>query len=127
MRGSGPQTFKLVEELSLTLSHVKALHALAEREEPSVKDLAEPLCLSLPATSRLVDVLLKRGLVTRREDEEDRRSRRVAITEEGRDVLRRINAARLAGLEQFVQELTPEEREALHTTLSPIVARLENE
>src|SRR3954471_8709115 len=54
MRASGPQAFHIIEDLNLTLSHVKALHALDDGGELSVKDLAVPLALSLPATSRLV-------------------------------------------------------------------------
>ena len=67
-------------------------------EEVSVKELSERLGLSLPATSRTVDGLLRRGLLSRREDTEDRRIKRVRLTDDGRDVVDRIDdrAARRA-------------------------------
>lgn len=124
MRDSGPRLYALVGERSLTLSHVKALHALEGRDETSVKELAECLGLSLAGTSRLVEVLVRRGFAARREDEHDRRVKRVSITADGRALLHDINAARLAGLEQFLAGLPPAERDALRTALAPIAERI---
>ena len=69
-------------------------------DELSVKEVSEQLGLSLPGASRAVDALLRRGYLDRREDEQDRRMKRCGITPDGgRDVLRRIDGARLVGLE----------------------------
>ena len=62
--------------------------------------------MSLPAASRMVDDLVRRGFVERHEDAEDRRMKRVRLTDDGGAVIRRLNAARLNGLEQFAQTLT---------------------
>jgi DNA-binding MarR family transcriptional regulator len=98
---------------------MKALHALSDCErEVSVKDLADRLGLSLPGTSRTVDTLLRRGWLERREDEEDRRMKRVGITDAGRAVVERIDSARLAGLEQYTAALSPEQRATLASALS---------
>lgn len=49
-------------------------------------DLARSLSLEAPSLVRLLDVLEKRGYVVRETDEEDRRSKLVSITEQGRKV-----------------------------------------
>ena len=49
--------------------------------------------------------------------------KRVQPTEEGRAVIRRLNAARLEGLEEFVQRLTPGERALLTDALSKLLER----
>ncbi|MFT9442186.1 MAG: MarR family transcriptional regulator [Acetobacter papayae] len=49
-------------------------------------DLARSLSLEAPSLVRLLDVLEKRGYVVRETDEEDRRSKLVSITDEGRQV-----------------------------------------
>ena len=65
-----------------------------------------------------------RGYVTRRESATDRRSRLVALTQDGRAVVERVLRARFHTLEAFADELTPEERDCLYTALLPIVERI---
>lgn len=114
MRGSSGRTLTVFEELDLGMSHVKALHSLHYCGcELSVKELSERLGLSLPGASRTVDALLKRGLLERREDPDDRRVRRVGITAAGREAVQRIETARLEGLEAWAAQLTPEQRSRL--------------
>jgi DNA-binding MarR family transcriptional regulator len=121
MRGSSHELYALLAELDLSMAHVKTLHVLADcAGELSVKEAGERLGLSLPGASRVVDGLLRRGYLTRREDEHDRRIRRVRITAEGADVVRRIDGARLTGLEAFTSSLTEEQRARLHNALSDL-------
>src|SRR5947208_4163888 len=99
MKSSGRDVFQAMAEADLTLTTYKALHALDEREQGDdvcVKHVAEDLLLSLPAASRIVDGLHQRGYVERREDEQDRRMKRVRISPAGRGAIARINATRLA-------------------------------
>ena len=117
---NGIGAYAIFEELDLTLTQVKALIALAAAEL-TVKDLAERLGLSLPGTSRAVDVLVARGLVGRREDTADRRMKRLRCTDAGRDALRRLDEARLAGIAQFTATLPPDRRERLSSALRPIL------
>ena len=60
---------------------------------------------------------------SRREDDEDRRMKRVCLTDGGRTVIRRLNAARLSGLEQFAKTLSPAERRALAAALTKLLER----
>ena len=90
----------------------------------SLGALGDHLGLSLPAVSRAVEGLVKRGIVTREEDPADRRSKRVVITRRGRRLHDRIYAIRLAGVRGFVEELDPDQREALLNGLRPIVSNL---
>ena len=116
--------FALLDELDLSMSHIKALQVLADcGSELSVKEVSEQLGLSLPGASRTVDSLLRRGYLERREDEQDRRMKRIGITEAGRDVAHRIVSARLEGLEQFTDSLTPEQRSHLMAALADLPHR----
>jgi DNA-binding MarR family transcriptional regulator len=119
-------TFTKLESLGLGLAQLKTLDALALHEgEPTVKDLAERLGMSLPGMSRNVDDLQRRGLLERREDEHDRRMKRLRLTDEGRAVIDTIASARLAGLESFTTKLPPEQRDALADALAPILEGLD--
>jgi DNA-binding MarR family transcriptional regulator len=124
MKGQSKTMFALLDELDLSMSHIKALHVLSDCGcELSVKEVSEQLGLSLPGASRTVDGLLRRGFLERREDEQDRRMKRIGITEAGRDVARRIVEARLEGLEQFTDSLTPEQRSRLMAALADLPHR----
>jgi DNA-binding MarR family transcriptional regulator len=124
MRGSSEQMYALIAELDLSITQMKSLHVLVDRgSEVSVKELSDRLGLSLPGASRMIDTLLRRGWLERREDPDDRRMKRVRITDEGRKVLDRIESARLAGLEDYAASLTPEQRTRLSSALSDLPHR----
>jgi DNA-binding MarR family transcriptional regulator len=122
---NGREVFQVIDEMGLSFTQIKLAQHLAEAEAPlSLGTLGEHLDLSLPAVSRAVDGLVKRGIVTREEDPADRRSKRVVITRGGRRLYDRIYAIRLAGVRSFVDELDPDQRDALLNGLRPIVSNL---
>lgn len=116
--------FEAVGALELSLSQLKLLHRLeATDRKLTLKEAAESVHVSLPAASRLVDDLVRRGFVERHEDTGDRRMKRISITADGRAVIGRLNAARLTGLHQFTQTLSDPERDALADALGQILQR----
>ena len=123
-KGSSGDLFRVVDELGLSFSQVKMLFLLEDGGGHSVKEIAAYLVLSLPAASRAVDGLVERGFVTRRESAEDRRSRIVALSDSGREVVAAMLRARFATLDTFVAKIAPDERDNLLTALLPIVERI---
>jgi DNA-binding MarR family transcriptional regulator len=88
-----------------------------------VKGLAESLGLSLASASRAVDGMVRRELLVRAEDDQDRRIRRLSLTEAGQRLSYRILTARLEGLGRFAASLTPEERDSLEAALDLLLER----
>ena len=124
-RGASQQLYGLIADLDISITQMKTLHALSDcTQEISVKQLSDRLGLSLPGASRIVDALLRRGWVERREDPDDRRMKRVGITPAGREIVDRIETARLVGLEKYAASLTPEQRTRLSSALSDLPHRL---
>jgi DNA-binding MarR family transcriptional regulator len=123
---STPDFFRALSDADVTLTQVKLLHVLDRPDaDHTLKDLSEEMSFSLAGASRSIDALHQRGLVDRREDEKDRRMKRVRITGQGQDLLRRLSEMRVAMLAQFVETLTEPERRELLGALSPIVEREE--
>jgi DNA-binding MarR family transcriptional regulator len=123
---STPDFFRALSEADVTLTQVKLMHVLDSPDaDRTVKDLAEEMSFSLAGASRSIDALHQRGLVERREDEHDRRMKRVRITPSGQELLRNLNEMRVALLQQFIQTLTDDERGRLLDALSPVVGREE--
>ncbi|HEX8977412.1 MAG TPA: MarR family transcriptional regulator [Solirubrobacteraceae bacterium] len=116
--------FEAMGLLELSFTQIKLLHQLdGAPRELTLKEAAERVPLSLAAASRTVDDLVRRGMIQRHEDSEDRRMKRVGLTSEGRSVMRRLNAARLNGLERFTTTLTEDERRALAGALAQLLQR----
>src|SRR4051794_29022080 len=114
LKGSTREMYRLLAELDLSMTQLKLLHVLVEsKTEISVKELGEELGMSLPNASRTVDALLQRGLVERREDEHDRRVKRVGANDRARELIDRVHPARLPGLEAGAAALPPFQRQAL--------------
>jgi DNA-binding MarR family transcriptional regulator len=78
--------------------------------EQTIKGVAEMLGRSLSATSRLLDQLVVRGTISRREDERDRRVKRVAITKHGRALVASVEQRRADVQIAVMNYLSPEER-----------------
>ena len=121
---SGGEHLRKIEESGLTLTQCKALLLLAgpEGDEPYAgRDIAERLRISLPSVSRAVDELVRSRLVSRVEDSEDRRVRRLSITDKGRRLAGEIVAARLADMEAFAASLSPAQRRKLDAALEEML------
>jgi DNA-binding MarR family transcriptional regulator len=119
LAGSTRDLYRLLAEVDLSMTQLKLLHVLTECEaKASVKELAEELSMSLPNASRTIDGLLQRGLVERREDEQDRRVKRVGPTPAARELIDRVDTARLQGLEAWAADLSPVQRQTLLDALS---------
>ena len=123
-RTASPEMFRVLGEVGLSFTQMKALFLLQESEEMTVKDISARLSMSLPAMSRSVEGLVQRGFVTRREHDTDRRSKQIGLLPAGRDVLNRVTAARENALIAFAAELPDAERTALHAALLPIAERI---
>lgn len=86
-------------------SQMHCLHAIAREEMQKMHALADKLEIKLPALSQSVDRLVKRGLVERHADPEDRRAVRLGLTEAARTLLSEARAQRRARLRATVHNL----------------------
>jgi DNA-binding MarR family transcriptional regulator len=118
---------RVIEESGLSMTQCKALLELGGLGEASearqVGDLAETFGVSLPSMSRAVDALVRARLVTRIEDSEDRRVRRVAITAKGKKLVDTLLVVRQAGMEAFAESLTAAQRRKLDAAVDSLMDR----
>ena len=97
-------------ELRLGFTQLAALYVLADSGTTTIADLAEALNRSPSATSRLVDGLVRRRLVERRIEADDRRLRTLWLTARGRALLRVVDRARADQFLSAVRPMPPAER-----------------
>ena len=97
-------------DCDFSMPQLVTLMLLLEQGEPTIKQVAQTLGRSVSATGRMLDQLVRRGLMSRREDGRARRVKRVAITQEGRVFLSASELQRADSQLAVMQYLSPEER-----------------
>lgn len=75
-----------LEKYGFTVSQVSVLAQLWREDGLTQKEIAERLQIKPPSLTGLVDTLVSRGWVLRKEDEKDARIKRLYVTEEGREL-----------------------------------------
>ena len=125
LSSDGGAVVRALDESGLNLIDLKILVRLAgaDEEPPTLGSLAESLNLSDASASRAVDGLVKRKLTVRAEDSDDRRVRRLSLTEAGHTLSRRVLTARLEGLGRFAASLSSDERAKLDAALELLLER----
>jgi DNA-binding MarR family transcriptional regulator len=97
-------------ELNLGFTQLAALYALADSGTMTVADLADTLGRSPSAVSRLADGLVRRQLIERNQDAEDRRQRTLTLTGRGQALLGLVDRARAQEFLSIVRPLPAAER-----------------
>jgi len=100
---------------------IRTLDALATASEPlSVSALGEAIGVDQPRASRLVQQGVQRGLVQREADPEDARRTRIALTDEGRRIVRGMRGERREVLSKALESFTDDESRELARLLSKL-------
>jgi DNA-binding MarR family transcriptional regulator len=115
----------LCRQQDLTPPQLWALQNIEGAGSLKVSPLAACLGLSMGATSTLVDRLVARDLVTRRQDPEDRRAVFVSITEKGAQAVGMVRQSRRALFAAILGSMDPSHREALLNGFEQMVVATE--
>jgi MarR family transcriptional regulator, 2-MHQ and catechol-resistance regulon repressor len=83
----------------------------------TVGDLSEKQQISPPAVSSVVDQLVKKGLVSRVEDKQDRRYVCLTLTEAGSELLTQVFGKNRAWMAEKLKALDPEELDLINKAM----------
>ncbi|HRV59974.1 MAG: winged helix DNA-binding protein [Solirubrobacterales bacterium] len=86
-------------------------------------DISGSTGASMPAVSRAVDSLVRKGLVSRVEDPDDRRRRLVSLTDKGHEVTNAALMGRAVGAVKLATSFTGEELQEIDSLLSRLIER----
>jgi DNA-binding MarR family transcriptional regulator len=95
--------------VDLTMPQLKTLVCVAQSGDATSGQIARGLGVSLSTVTGIVDRLSEQGLVTRREDPEDRRITRVQATPTARELVERLLRYRDERLTSLLASLSPDE------------------
>ncbi len=125
-KAAGAGTLEMMNAHQLTLPQMVALHVLRYKGPSSTLGLMDDLRLSASATSHLVDRLVEKGWVTRRENPDDRRQRTLEITDAAREMLDIMAVQRAAEFEVAFALVEPELRGRLGDVFEQVIAQLKS-
>ena len=95
----------VTSEEHLSFSQVAALHIVDREGIVNVNDISTRLNLSMSATSRMIDELVKKDLIERKEDQENRRAKTLSLTTSGKKFMDTLSIERVKIIEESAQTL----------------------
>jgi MarR family transcriptional regulator for hemolysin len=109
-----------MKPLGLTRSQWRVVAYVSRTPGVSQTEVAESIECSRMAITSLLDRMQSKGLVERREVENDRRVRAVFLTDKGSALVRQMNKTAVRVLEQVFAGTTPADRQQLRQLLDII-------
>ena len=107
-----------------SLAQLKVLHYIERFGSVRSTDICDALGQAPRTVTEAVDGLERDGLAVRMPDPNDRRAKRISLTEAGRAVIREVEPHKEAFIAQFFSVLNDEDQEHLLRTLEVLNERL---
>ncbi len=105
----------------VTPGQARALRVLTGADGMRPSALADVLRIAPRSATEVVDALEQRGWVRREPDPTDRRATRLVPTDDGRQLVERIDDVRREASQRVLDVLTPAQRRTLHQILAVVV------
>ena len=115
-----------VREEGLTLARARALFAIARRGPMTQKELAEELEIETPTLVRVLDGMARQDLIIRTEDANDRRAKRIAMTEAGNLAFDRMHVLAAGLREEIADEISEDDIEIALSVVRRLTRNLQH-
>lgn len=113
------------KDQGLSMTHVFILRQIhAEQNGCNVSMISEEMGVSNAAISQTLEHLVQQGLVSRIEDPQDRRNKRITLTAQGEQFLQAGLEARQAWLAELDSRLTEEEKTLIGQAFDILLAKM---
>lgn len=106
--------------LDLSVPQFRALAFVDRNEGASLWEVARHMGLTPPSTSRLVDNLIERDLMTRTDHPDDRRRVRLAVTRRGHTILRKSTDEAVSYLARKLSAVDADRREIIEKAVEAL-------
>ncbi len=123
MRHSMRNFILYAKEKNYSVAQLNALYRIHHKGACGISDLGEEMGVTSAAASQLLDKLVQQGLAVRTEDPQDRRNKRVALTEAGERIVQESMAARQSWLDLLAEKLTQSEQEQVNHSLRLLIEK----
>lgn len=118
----------------VTWAQRKILMMIEAKGPQKMSDLARQICVTMSGATAIIDKMVKQGLVTRQFDPGDRRVVLIALSDDGRSVIKDATRVQERVFEDILDRLSPEKRVELlesftriHSLLQELASSTEGE
>ena len=111
-------------DMDLTLLERCVVRELSCHKELGMSEVGKALSVNLSTLTRVVDKLVKRDLVARKPDPDDRRVVRIILTPEGSRASHMLEQEKRKRVESFLRGMTSDERRALLKIVKTVHSRM---
>lgn len=123
MRHSMRRLFLFAKHNNLSMPVINTLFRLHYRGGCGITDLGEEMGVSIPAASQLLDKMVHHGLVERSEDPQDRRNKRVSLTDAGNVLVSQALEAREGWMHTLAGELSQSQQVDVERSLKLLIEK----
>ena len=123
MHSSMQHLIQYARKEGLSMSQLGTLFHLDKMGTSGVTDLGDHLGVTSAAASQMLERLVDEGLIQRLEDPDDRRMKKITLTEKGSRVLKESVSARLGWLEELTEKLTEKEKKQITSAMELIILK----
>ena len=106
----------------VTLTQYRTLVVLASRGPQNLVGLAEAVAVTPATATRMCDRLVKKKLIVRQSEQDDRRQVRLALTKKGLKLVGTVTDRRRREIEVILSAIDPEEQTVLVQALGQFAA-----
>jgi DNA-binding MarR family transcriptional regulator len=124
MRRSIRNFIGYARESGLSISNLGALFYIYRIGSCGVTEIGDQLGITSAAASQMLERLVQIGLVLRSEDPDDRRVKRIALTDKGRTILDEGIRARQDWLDDLAEALSDGEKESITSALKILISKV---
>ena len=115
--------WRYAREKGFSMTQVVAMHQIYYRNDYNISDISRELGVTHAASSQMLDRLVQQGYVTRSENPQDRRNKRIVLTEKGDVILRDSMQASQKWLVALFDRLTPEEAKTIIAAMNILIEK----
>lgn len=110
----------------LTVAQAKVANFIFEHNNEAImlKDIAKSVKVTSGAASQMVDYLVKKGLVVRTQNDQDRRAVIITISDKGRDLIKSAQARYNDITDEIFADISKEDEEAFVRVLKHTYSKL---
>ena len=126
MRRSMRTFLRYARQNNLSMSQLGALFHLYRQGQCGVTELGHYLDVTSAAASQMLDRLVQQDLIQRSEDPDDRRVKKIVLTEEGERVLKEGIHARQRWMDDRAQTLTDREKATIQPALDLLIDKVQS-
>lgn len=126
MRRSMRDFIEFSKASGLTMTQMSALMQLFYAGTKGVSDIAQHLGVSDAAASQMVERLVQQKILERSEDKQDRRFKKVSLTDKGKRLIEDGIESRRRWMELLTQALTAEQQETIGNALIVLTEAAKN-